>query len=63
MVGGVHGQVGHHVLKHVVLVKELDSAIATILPPHGVENIVLMATPKDRVVTLQNVQVRLLRLF
>ena len=42
MVGGARGQVGHHVLKRVVLVRKPDNVIATIPPPHGVELIALV---------------------
>ena len=42
MVGGAHGQAGHHVLKHVVLVRKPNNVIATIPPPHGMELIALV---------------------
>ena len=63
MVGGVHGQGGHHVMQHVVVVRGLDDVIVTILLPQGVEVIVLVATGSERIVTLQTVQVRSLRIL
>ena len=40
MVGGAHGQGGHHVMQHVVVVRGPDNVIVTILLPQGVEVIV-----------------------
>ena len=62
MVGGAHGQGGHHVMQHVVVVRGQDNVLVTILPPQEVEVIVLVATSSKRIVTLQNVQVRSLRI-
>ena len=50
MVGGAHGQIGHHVQKHVVVVKELDDVFVTILLPQGEELIVLVAATSNRLV-------------
>ena len=63
MVDGVHGQGGHHVMQHVVVVRGPDDVIVTILLPQGVEMIVLVATGSERIVTLQIVQVRSLRIL
>ena len=62
MVGGAHGQGGHHVMQHVVVVRGPDDVIVTILLPQEAEMIVLVATDSRRIVTLQNVQVRSLRI-
>ena len=62
MVGGAYGQGGHHVMQHVVVVIGPDNVLVTILPPQEVEVIVLEATSSKRIVTLQNVQVRSLRI-
>lgn len=61
MVGGAHGQVGHHVQQRVVVVKGPDNVPATILLLQGVEVIVVVAAQVDSLVTLQVVQVRSLR--
>ena len=61
MVGGAHGQAGHHVQQLVVVVEELDSALASILLPREVEMIALVATASSKLVTLQIVQVKALR--
>ena len=63
MVDGVHGQGGHRVMQHVVVVRGPDDVIVTILLPQGVEMIVLVATGSERIVTLQIVQVRSLRIL
>ena len=60
MVGGAQGQVSHHVQQLVVAVEELDNALATILP-REVELIALVATGRNKLVTLQIVQVKALR--
>ena len=57
MVGGARGQAGHHVLQHVVMVREADNVFVTIPPPYGEEMIVLMTTLRERFVTLQIVRV------
>ena len=57
MVGGAHGQAGRHVLKHVVMVTEADKDPVTIPCLQGVEVIVLVTTPRAKLVTLQLVQV------
>ena len=62
MVGGAHGQGGHHVMQHVVVVRGPDDVIVTVLLPQEAEMIVLVATDSKRIVTLQNVQVRSLRI-
>ena len=62
MVGGAHGQTGHHVMPHVVVVRGPDNVIVTILLPQGVEVIVLVPTVSKRFVTLETVQVRPMRL-
>ena len=63
MVGGAHGQVGHHVQQHVAVVKGPDNVPATILLLQGVEVIVLVAAQVDSLVTLQVVQVRSLAAY
>ena len=62
MVGGAHGQAGHHVMQHVVVVIGPDNVIVTILLPQEAEYIVLVEAVNKRVVTLQVVQVRPLRI-
>ena len=62
MVGGAHGQTGHHVMQHVVVVRGPDNVIVTILLPQEAEYIVLVEAVNKRVVTLQVVQVRPLRI-
>ena len=62
MVGGAHGQAGHHVMQHVVVVRGPDNVIVTILLPQEAEYIVLVVAVNKRVVTLQVVQVRPLRI-
>ena len=57
MVGGAHGQDGHHVLQHAVMVRETDNVFVTILPPYGEELIVLVTTHTEKLVTLRTVQV------
>ena len=52
MVGGAHGQAGHHVMPHVVVVRGPDNVIVTILSPQGVEVIVLVVAVSNRFVTL-----------
>ena len=51
MVGGAHGQAGHHVMQHVVVVRGLDNVIVTILLPQEAEYIVLVEAVNKRVVT------------
>ena len=63
MVGGAHGQTGHHVMQHVVVVRGPDNVIVTILPPQGVEVIVLVTAANNRFAALETVQVRPLRLY
>ena len=62
MESGAHGQGGHHVMQHVVVVRGPDDVIVTVLLPQEAEMIVLVATDSKRIVTLQNVQVRSLRI-
>ena len=62
MVGGAHGQAGHHVMQHVVVVRGPDNVIVTILLLQEAEYIVLVEAVNKRVVTLQVVQVRPLRI-
>lgn len=62
MVGGACGQGGHRVMPHVVVVRGPDDVIVTVLLPQEAEMIVLVATDSKRIVTLQNVQVRSLRI-
>ena len=62
MVGGAHGQGGHHVMQHVVVVRGPDDVIVTVLLPQEAEMIVLVAIDSKRIVTLQNVQVTFLRI-
>ena len=62
MVGGAHGQTGHHVMLHVVVVRGPDNVIVTILPPQGVGVIVQVTAASNRFVTHQTVQVRPLRI-
>ena len=62
MVGGAHGQTGHHVMLHVVVVRGPDNVIVTIRPPQGLEDTALVAAASNRFVTLQAVQVRPLRI-
>ena len=57
MVGGAHGQVGHHAHLLVVEVEELDNACVTTLIPREVEVIVLVITARNKLVALQIVQV------
>ena len=49
-------------MPHVVVVRGPDDVIVTILLPQEAEVIVLVATDSKRSVTLQNVQVRSLRI-
>ena len=62
MEGGAHGQAGHHVMQHVVVVRGPDNVIVTILLLQEAEYIVLVEAVNKRVVTLQVVQVRPLRI-
>ena len=61
MVGGAHGQTGHHVMQHAVVVKGPDNVIVTILPPQGVGVIVMVPAVNNRFATLETVQVRPLK--
>ena len=58
MVGGAYGQVGLLVQQLAVVVREQGNVYAIILPPQGVEMIVLVATASKAVVPLEVVQVR-----
>ena len=58
MVGGAHGQPGHHAQQHVVAVQEPGNVCATILLPQGEEVIALVATLVNRHATLLAAQVR-----
>ena len=55
MVGGAHGQTGHCVLQHVVMVTEADNVCVTTLSQQGVEKTVQVAALREKLVTLQNV--------
>ena len=57
MVGGAHGQAGCHVLQHVGMVTEPGNVFVTTLSPQEVEITVQVATLREKLVTLQSVQV------
>ena len=59
MVGGVHGLLGHHVLQHVVMVREPDNVPVIILHHQWEEVIALVTTPRERFVTSLNAQVQM----
>ena len=61
MVGGAHGQPGHHAQQHVVVVKEPGNVCATTLLHQGVEVTALVAALVNRLVTLLVAQVRPLK--
>ena len=53
MVGGAHGQTGHCVLQHVVMVTEADKDPATIPHPQEEATTVMVTAPREKHVTSQ----------
>ena len=58
MGGGACGKAGHRVLQHVVMVTEAEKDSVTIPHPQGVATTVMVTIPRQKLVTLQLVQVR-----
>ena len=51
MESGAHGQGGHHVMQHAVVVRGPDNVIVTILLPQGEGVIVLEVAVNSKVAT------------